>query len=188
MHAAMYGNSVCVGRYEAVGGKRFDAKMPDFDALKFAYMEELKYLPPGQGKQFAGSGLYPRRGRRMEGDTIYLGEDCRGKRHFDCIFFVNWVLTTVLQRLIWYSEKDYFEGKKMSARILPATAGPLMNRDIVVRIDAKGYEHIGFLTSVGQMIHARYPEAGVQKTGFVVAKDVYTRICRLPDSFLRIGA
>ena len=63
-----------------------------------------------------------------------------------------------------------------------------MNGDIVVRIDAKGHEHIGFLTSAGQMIHARYPEAGVQKTGFVVAKDVYTRICRLPDSFLRIGA
>ena len=124
----------------------------------------------------------------MKGDTIYLGEDCRGKRHFDCIFFVNWVLTTVLQRLIWFAEKDYFEGKKLGATILPATHTSLMNADIVVRIDAKGHEHIGFLTAEGNMIHARYPEAGVQLTGFVVPQDKHTKICRLSDKFLRIGA
>ena len=110
VHAAMYGNSVCRGRYEAVGGKKFLVNMPDYDALKFAYMEELKMLALGHGKAFAGTGLYPRRGRSMNGDTIYLGEDCRGKRHFDCISFVNWVLTSVLKRLIWFEEKHYFEG------------------------------------------------------------------------------
>ncbi|MER2557758.1 MAG: hypothetical protein ABTQ93_09815 [Candidatus Competibacter denitrificans] len=188
VHAAMYGKSVCKGRYEAVGGKKFITNQPDLDALKYAYMMELKLLPPGNGKAFAGTGLYPRRGRSKPGDTIYLGEDCRNKRHFDCISFVNWVLTTVLKRLVWFQEKDYFKGTKMGAKILPATHIPLMNADIGVRIDAKGHEHIGFLTVDGKMIHARYPEAGVQVTGFLMEKDSFTKICRLPDSFLRIGA
>jgi hypothetical protein len=188
VHAAMYGNSVCKGRYEAVGGKRFQANWPDYDALKFAYMEELKLLPPGFGKAFAGTGLYPRRGRSMKGDTIYLGEDCRGKRHFDCIFFVNWVLTSVLKRLIWFTEKDYFDGTKLGVKPLSAMHAPLMNGDIVVRIDASGHEHIGFLTGEGRMIHARDPERGVNVTGFVLKKDIFTRICRLPDSFLRFGS
>lgn len=186
VHAAMYGKSVCKGRYGAVGGKKFIANQPDFDALKYAYMEELKLLPLGDGKPFAGTGLYPRRGRSMVGDTIYLGEDCRNKRHFDCISFVNWVLTVVLQRLIWYAEQDYFAGKKLGVKPLAATHTPLMNADIAVRIDGDG-EHIGFLTAEGKMIHARYPEAGVQITGFAMPKDNFTKICRLPDSFLHIG-
>ena len=161
--------------------------MPDFEALKGAYMGDLKLTPPGHGKPFAGSGLYPRRGRSMPGDTIYLGEDCRDKRHFDCISFVNWVLTSVLQRLIWYEEKDYFAGKKLGAKPLPATHTPLMNADIGVRIDAKGHEHIGFLTAGGKMIHARDPEKGVQMTDFLMPKDQFTKICRLPESFLRFG-
>jgi len=184
VHAAMYGKSVCKGRYDSVGGKKFQVNWPDYDALKFAYMPDLKLTPLGHGKPFAGTGLYPRRGRSMKGDTIYLGEDCRGKRHFDCIFFVNWVLTTVLKRLIWFQEKDYFEGKKIPVEPLTAMHTPLMNGDIVVRIDAKGHEHIGFLTAEGRMIHARDPERGVRVTDFVLAKDIFTRICRLPDSFL----
>ena len=67
---------------------------------------------------------------------------------------------------------------------LPAMHTPLKNADIVVRIDSNGHEHIGFLTAEGKMIHARDPERGVKVTDFVLPKDIFTRICRLPDSFL----
>jgi hypothetical protein len=204
VHAAMYGKSVCRGRYEAVGGYAFvnevglteaqlaKIKLDKSPAGKFAklkdeYVKELETTPVGMEKDFDDTGLYPRRGRGIVGDTIYLGEDCRDKRHFDCISFVNWVLTTVLQRLIWYQEADYFSGKKLGAKSLSATTTSFMNGDIAVRIH-NGHEHIGFLTADGKMIHARYPEAGVQVTGFLMDKDKDTKICRLSDSFLRIGA
>ncbi len=200
VHAAMYGKSVCKGRYEAVGGYVFvdESKATTtkikrisppgaFAKLKDQYLKDLESLPLGLEKDFDNTKLYPRRGRSVKGDAIYLGEDCRGKRHFDCISFVNWVLTFVLQRLIWYEENDYKTGKKMGAEIFPSKHTPLMNGDIAVRIH-NGHEHIGFLTADGKLIHARYEEAGVQVTGFVMPKDEDTKICRLSDKFLRIGA
>ncbi len=184
VHAAIYGKSVCRGRYSAVGGKKFMPGTPELITLQDTYVPDLASYPPALVKPFPGTLLYPRRGRSQIGDTIYLGEDCRNKRHFDCISFVNWVLTTVTGRLIWYQEKDYFSGSKMNAQILPATHTSFKNGDIGVRIEASGHEHIGFLTPSGQMVHARNPELGVQVSPFEMKKDSFTKICRLPDSFL----
>jgi hypothetical protein len=200
VHAAMYGKSVCRGRYSVVNGYVFmDDTKPiktkieklsppgAFAKLKDEYVKELETKPVGMESDFDNTGLYPRRGRSIVGDSIYLGEDCRNKRHFDCISFVNWVLTTVLQRLIWFQEADYFTGKKLGAKSLPATTTSFMNADIAVRIH-KGHEHIAFLTADGKMIHARSPERGVEVSGFEMDIDNDTKICRLPDSFLRVGA
>ncbi|HJS52271.1 MAG TPA: hypothetical protein VJ781_10260 [Pyrinomonadaceae bacterium] len=183
VHSAIYGGRVCKGRYAAVGGKKFMPVTTELTTLKDVYVPSLSSAAPATVKPFPGTMLYPRRGRSKPGDTIYLAEDCRHKRHFDCISFVNWVLTTVVGRLIWYEEKDYFSGSKMNAQILPATHTTFKNGDIGVRIDASGHEHIGFLNSLGQMIHARDPERGVQISPFEMAKDSFTKICRLPDSF-----
>jgi len=183
VHAAIYAGSVCRGRYERVGGKMFQPNTPDLITLQHVYVPNLPYYPAEMVKPFPNSMLYPRRSRSKPGGTIYLGEDCRGKRHFDCISFVNWVLTTVVGRLIWYAEKDYFSGGKMNAQILPPTHTPFKNGDIGVRIDSSGKEHIGFLTSAGKMIHARDPEKGVELSAFEMKKDNFTKICRLPDSF-----
>jgi hypothetical protein len=183
VHSAIYGGRVCKGRYAAVGGRKFLPGTTDLTTLKDVYVPSLASATPETVKPFTGTMLYPRRGRSRPDDTIYLAEDCRNKRHFDCISFVNWVLTTVVGRLIWYEEKDYFSGSKMNAQILNPTHMPLKNADIGVRIDASGHEHIGFLTSSGQMIHARDPERGVQVSPFEMPKDSHTKICRLPDSF-----
>ena len=183
VHASIYGGRVCPGRYNAVGGEMFQPNTEKLRKLKDEYVPSLAEVPPELAKPFPGTMLYPRRSRSKAGGTIYLGEDCRNKRHFDCISFVNWVLTSVVGRLIWYAEKDYFSGGKMNAQILPATHTPFKNGDIGVRIDASGKEHIGFLTAYGQMIHAREPEKGVQVSAFEMKKDSFTKICRLPDSF-----
>lgn len=183
VHAAIYGGRVCRGRYDAVGGKKFMPGTPELTKLKDEYVPGLASTMPALVKPFPGTMLYPRRGRSKSGDTIYLGEDCRNKRHFDCISFVNWVLTTVVGRLIWYEEKDYFSGKKMNAQIFDSSHTSFKNGDIGVRIDAGGHEHIGFLNTSGQMIHARDPERGVQVSSFEMKRDSFTKICRLPDSF-----
>ena len=183
VHAAIYGGRVCQGRYSRVGGEMFQPDTDRLRDLKNDYVPSLADFPAALVKPFPGTMLYPRRSRSKPGGTIYLGEDCRHKRHFDCISFVNWVLTTVVGRLIWFAEKDYFSGTKMNAQILPATHTPFKNADIGVRIDATGHEHIGFLTSYGTMIHARDPEKGVEVSAFEMKKDNFTKICRLPDSF-----
>lgn len=183
VHAAIYGGRVCKGRYAAVKGAMFLPNTAELTQLKDEYVPSLSSHLPGNEPPFPNTYLYPRRGRSQPGDAIYLGEDCRNKRHFDCISFVNWVLTITVGRLIWYEEKDYFKGAKMNAQIFPATHTSFKNADIAVRIDSAGKEHIGFLTSYGQMIHARTPERGVEVSDFEMKKDDFTRICRLPDSF-----
>ncbi len=197
VHAAMYGQSVCKGRYAAVGGYVFmdDTKPVStkikklsppgaFAKLKDEYVEELKTIPVGLGKDFDHTGLYPRRGRSMTGDSIYLGEDCRGKRHFDCIFFVNWVLTTVLQRVFWFNISQYQNGVAGGAKKKP-TETPIRNADIVTKL-TDDHKHIGFLTAWGSVIHARMPELGVQVSPFN-PKD-WTGLCRLSDKTLTVGS
>lgn len=197
VHAAMYGKSVCKGRYDAVGGYVFmDETKPvstkikklsppgAFAKLKDEYLKDLESLPLGQGKDFDGTRLYPRRGRSVAGDAIYLGEDCRGKRHFDCISFVNWVLTVVLQRLIWFNIAQYQNGTAGGMKKKPADT-PIMNADIVTKL-TPDHEHIGFLTASGKVIHARMPELGVQVSGFNPKE--WTGLCRLSDKTLRVGS
>jgi hypothetical protein len=46
---------------------------------------------------------FPRR-HTITGDSarkVYFGEDCYGKKHFDCVGFVGYVLTKVLDRIIY---------------------------------------------------------------------------------------
>ena len=72
------------------GGKQFAKGQYDRDTLLPAYLDELKTcgLPSSQWKSFNHTGLFPRR----SAGYLYLGEDCRGHRHFDCEGFVAWVL------------------------------------------------------------------------------------------------
>ncbi len=93
VHAAASDFGVCRGRWEMLksqGGKQFVKGQHDRDTLLPAYLDELKAcgLPPSQWKSFQGTGLFPRR----SAGYLYLGEDCRGRRHFDCEGFVVWVL------------------------------------------------------------------------------------------------
>lgn len=95
IHAAHNNYGTCRGRWEKLGsGKKFIKGEHDRDVLLPEYLESLKssYLAPEYWKDFNYTGLYPRR----DAGYIFLGEDCRGKRHFDCEGFVAWVLVKAL--------------------------------------------------------------------------------------------
>jgi hypothetical protein len=96
VHATKNSWGTCRGRYKKVGGKRFAKGEPDRDVLLPEYLKELEdgILPSFFWKSFNGTGLYPRR----DSGYLYLGEDCRGKRHFDCEGYIAWVLVKALNK------------------------------------------------------------------------------------------
>jgi hypothetical protein len=60
------------------------------------YQKSIAENPLNANWQPFENGLYP---RRYPGNTgVYLGEDCRGKRHFDCESFIAWVLSRALNQ------------------------------------------------------------------------------------------
>lgn len=209
VHTATYSNKSCTGRYDKVGGYIFKPNSEELQRLE-KYCE--KNIASGKSPQFwepFENGLYPRKYKPVKGEAIYLGEDCRNIRHFDCINFVNWVLKTALQKSFSYSIEQY-EGKKVSGGgvIAPVeTFKPpfpaLQNADILTRInwdhtpdDKDGIDedsdwkidskHIGFYMAGGNVINAS--EA---KTGVIISKydqSKWTGMSRIKDSHLKFGA
>lgn len=96
VHAARNNLGVCRGRWEKVGGKQFVKGEYDRDVVLPQYLESLRssYMAPEYWRSFQDSGRFPRR----DAGYIFLGEDCRGKRHFDCEGFVAWVLVKALHK------------------------------------------------------------------------------------------
>lgn len=86
----------------------------DFGARVTMVRDALSHHPPGTRVYFRAFGkvLYPRRhcfahnGDAENPENVYLGEDCAGKRHSDCVGFVNRVLSNVLGRPIRYGLPD----------------------------------------------------------------------------------
>jgi hypothetical protein len=80
----------------------------EFDAASDAALGKLTLMGPGHSE-------FPR--RINSGGLIHLGESCNGIRHYDCIGFVNWVLSKVLrprwkQSMVYYTNtggKDLFK-------------------------------------------------------------------------------
>ncbi len=100
---------VCAGRYKNFPGGRF-AWPTDWDLQN--YLEGLKGTDPALWKPFCNY-FSPRKivGENVAAvhkQTAVWGEDCRGVRHFDCIYFVNYVLTgtTIL---------PFYQGKRVES-------------------------------------------------------------------------
>lgn len=116
---ASNGFGTCRGRYVNAGGKRFSkGDGGDRDIHLPAYLEELDatYLPSWFWPSFRGTGLFP----RLSSKYIYLGEDCRGKRHFDCEGFIAWVLVHAIgkDKGTWRQGVDWYQngGSHLSAK------------------------------------------------------------------------
>lgn len=95
VHATKNNWGTCRGRYTKVGGKKFakgDGGDRDIHLPEYLADLESTFLPSWFWPPFRDTGLFPRR----DVGYIFLGEDCRGKRHFDCEGFVAWVLVEAL--------------------------------------------------------------------------------------------
>jgi cell wall-associated NlpC family hydrolase len=164
------GYFVCAGRYDKIPGGR-PAHSADQDLVNY-----LRQLPDDTSAwQPYCQWFSP---RMVEGSNvtrqIVWGEDCRARRHFDCISFVNYVLTqTTIPN--WSASIAQYTSQ--------TTEVNRSDRPVPGDILTRGTTHIGILDSDGHVIQAEMSSAGVH------ADEVYnasrwTRRGRLADSVL----
>lgn len=172
VHAAMNGNRACHGRYRVVGGKPL-YEPPDMKRIE-KYQKSLaeSNLPPSQYPAFE-KGLFPRRDPQKQGG-IYLGEDCRRKRHFDCESFMAWCISSALHDK-WqnwkYGVHIYDAGLQNKLEVTRKGIGfpdksDLLNGDILIRKTSDG-EHMAFVTDKGgKVLEASDAKHGVVASGY----------------------
>jgi cell wall-associated NlpC family hydrolase len=142
---------ICGGRYEKVGNRVLNQK----DEQLRKYLDGLKKKHQSQWEpmeRFNNIGLWPRNIRGGGAGTIVLGESCIGKRHFDCVGFVNYCLSIVLRSSIQLAIEAWTEQ-------VPEVKDE--NDDRPGDILTIGTKHIGFATGDGWVIHAKETASGV---------------------------
>lgn len=182
IHAGKNSWGVCRGRFKKVGGKQFEKGQTDRDVLLPKYLDELKasYLSSNYWYDFNNTGLYPRR----DAGYIFLGEDCRDKRHFDCEGFIAWVLVKALNKDIgtWRKGVDWYQnggggrlevfqhkgGGTYSSGTKTITQSGILDGDILIRKpNSTGGEHIAFASAKGEaVIEASGKNVGVIRSKY----------------------
>lgn len=151
------GFHVCAGRYLGIkGGRRTTGDAVDLKS----YLDSLSKLPRSMWLPYFAY-FSP---RKVVGSTIkdapkiVWGEDCRGTRHFDCISFVNYVLTESTQPFWSADIKLLRTGSKSGLQEVQMDA-PAVDGDILFRKD----EHIAFLCANGLVVQAEDHAHGVHE-------------------------
>lgn len=103
--------------------------------------------------------------------TIW-GESCVGTRHFDCIGFVNWCLSTVLNKQIQYGIGNFIA--KSIGTVIPVKQARM--GDIVTI----GADHIGWVAENNTVIEAKDVISGVVESELSTGR--WTQCFRLPNS------
>lgn len=159
------GTYVCAGRYMNIkGGRAAD----DVDWDLHHYLDGMKNLPPSAWSPYYT--YYTPRRVKGSGVThkIVWGEDCRGKRHFDCISFINMVLSDATHSP-WHNSISQLRARvgaspKESAKLGGSLeridkAAPNVDGDLLFR----GDDHIAFLCADGRVIQAQDHAYGVHE-------------------------
>jgi hypothetical protein len=112
------------------------------------------------------------------------GESCVGKRHFDCIGFINWCFSIALQKEIQYGIPNFTGDTARGLKPLFSTV-PLKDAQLcdIVTI---GAEHIGIVTEGKTVIEAKEPISGVVESPLDIGR--WKQCFRLPEKFWRTGA
>jgi hypothetical protein len=184
---ARYGLYVCAGRFEKIWGGRY-AISTDPDLQE--YLNSLEAKPQCLWEPFhlkfsprtiRGANIGPTWDDPVgnNGRTVW-GEDCRHKRHFDCVSFVNYVLSYTTTRKWGFAIVDY---AKASADFFteitktdPAVAG-----DILLR----GSTHIGFLAANDHVVQAQQHDAGVHADEGYNSGKTWSKRLRVLDQFIK---
>lgn len=152
-------NAYCAGRWGAKpGGRAFGPR--DTDLL--SYLEKQKFKPPETVQDYFG--FTPRKvsGGQYTDTALVWGEPCNGKRHFDCVGFLNWILSNAFSRAFVWDISDYrtkyaSQGLDLIADRFNPQSQKLLPGDIAV----SGTEHIGFVLSPNELVEAMDARDGV---------------------------
>lgn len=181
VRAAEWSGERCKGRCDKVGGETLPPGQATKEAIE-KYIAANAHKDPSLWPAFR-AGCYPRR-LHGKGSSIYVGEDCLGTRHFDCIGLVNWAIGCVLAKQPGYSIQQWNTGAKGLAAVMdPPAVGSLQNADVLVRLGER--EHIGLATSGGEVIEAKGSEIGVVVSDY--RREKWTKLARIHDSYLKAG-
>ncbi|HLJ50147.1 MAG TPA: hypothetical protein VKU01_29240 [Bryobacteraceae bacterium] len=113
-------------------------------------------------EQNADQYLWPRPNDRLNAGIVW-GEDCRGKRHFDCIGLINWLLWMTCR----FSTDASIARYRARAPGHPRHVIALPERqpgDLLIRNPPQ--EHIGVVIDGGQMAEAASTTLGVHVVPF----------------------
>ncbi|HUQ95813.1 MAG TPA: hypothetical protein VM120_29310 [Bryobacteraceae bacterium] len=178
-----FGHSVCAGRWATLPGPR-PARAADADLQR--YLEEQKARKEA-GKELNNFfDIYSPRLPMLKGkkSQAVWGEDCRGKRHFDCVGLVNFLLSRVCN--VAESYKQMGISADIHMHLTGTTQIPLgdppVSGDILIPIQyivpkldpgapadapkpkpvaAANEGHIALLLNDGRVIQAKDPDNGV---------------------------
>lgn len=175
----MDGHFVCAGRFKKIPGGRYGYPL-DWDLGNYLY--NLQSLPsPSMWQPYFGH-FSPRvvQGRNVSNNgRIVWGEDCRGIRHFDCISFVNFVLSATTKPNWGYSIEQYnnnTSGLTTEVDLTdPATPGDILLRNV---------EHIALLCENNFVIQAQDHATGVHEDEQFVAGSWTARFRVLANQLL----
>lgn len=158
IHTAKNGKQTCYGRWGEAGGYLFPATTTTSTNLK-KYIAENSSLD--DWAYFDKPNLFPRRLHGAD-STIALGEDCRNKRHFDCIGFIYWVLRQYNKTVTWnnHNISSFEKGFKEVEKLGQCTSSQLSIGDIVTRTNTTPH-HIGFYIGFDRVVHASIENRGV---------------------------
>ena len=126
---------------------------------------------------------------------IVWGESCLGKRHFDCIGFVNYCIGKVW----WRTEKfavdinALFDSPTTYGFVIVNDPTDILNADLVTHRNKKGtgWQHIGMVyldeSKQAKVVQASESYEGVTK-GQVYEAGEWGRRIRLLDDMIRVPA
>ena len=158
--AASNSLGTCYGRWAGLNGRGylFQPNSSRINRLK-SWVEANQKYPVEGWPPFEGYGMTP---RRLASTAIALGEDCRGRRHFDCIGFIYWVLNEVVPHESWTNNiiKHYQKGFTIIESLGKLEPSKLMNGDVVTRTSSSP-DHIGIASADGLVVHASREGDGI---------------------------
>ncbi|HEX2798825.1 MAG TPA: hypothetical protein VHQ44_04055 [Thermoanaerobaculia bacterium] len=92
------------------------------------------------------------------------GEPCNGKRHFDCVGFLNWILSNAFGSAFVWNISDYrtrYASQNQHFDLVAERFNPQSHKLLPGDIAVSGTEHIGFVVSPNELVEAMDARHGV---------------------------
>jgi hypothetical protein len=173
VHAAEHTNIPGPGAYRCAGrfGRARGQEISGDAALERRvreYLEANRSLPAERWPSFEGIGFPRKAWDEFHRSNFYvLGEDCRNKAHFDCIGFVNWVLTQIKREPVTYSSTQWATEGVAPVTVLEGTPSErnLEPGDLLIRSTGR-IPHMAIVGENSELIEAAGIRTGVIKSPF----------------------